>query len=693
MMEENEVQEFSREPDVDELKADFDRCRLSLGFWRDRAEEARDVRRNEWAGKGRYGRKEGDDAFPWAGASDLEPNLVNPLIDGDVALLKSSLKKGNLVAAPVESGDIKTAKLVTEFMQWRLGTMDEMPREAGVAANHLLETGTAFLGIYWKREVTRVYESISLEEIAAQAPEVAAAIADVDMAEGVVEMARAAFPNLRKSRVKKMISELRRDGVTEIPSERVVSNRPAVRAYELGRDLILDGNVLDLQTARAIYCVHWYTPESLKEKVLLDDWDEDFVDDAIEVTTGKSEVGMSLIGEYSYGDGSSVPRDYEGLVRLVTCYRKDIDEDGVPICSTTIFSEGVEGYAKHGPTMYDPGKYPFVAITREHLSRRLLDSRGYPELLRSYQLAVKTEMDSRRDRASLSTVPPVEYLVGRRPEKLGPGTQVPVRRRGEVGYMEIPKFSQASTQVEMELRALANRVTGRPTSELDAVEANTLRQSLVDNWLFGWKEVLRMVWSLQRQYGGPEVWFRVTGNEEGAEIVMDDTADLYDFDITWDTMNADSEKVLKKLETVGQILAQYDRSGQARYDEYLKVFLEAVDPNLASKLIAPAQEATNQEIAETSADLAKIFSGQVVNAPQNANTQLRLQIMQQYLQGTQEIPGSDIQARVEEDEQFAARLQNYASQLEFQEQQQRNALTGALGAPPGNVPATSEPAL
>jgi len=689
MMEENEVQEFSREPDVDELKSDFNRCRLSLGYWRDRAEEARDVRRNEWAGKGRYGRKEGDDAFPWAGASDLEPNLVNPLIDGDVALLKSSLKKGNLVAAPVESGDIKTAKLVTEFMQWRLGTMDEMPREAGVAANHLLETGTAFLGIYWKRDVTRVYEPITLEEIAGQAPEVAAAIEDPDMTDAVIDMVRQAFPALSKSRVRKMVKELRGDGVTEMPTEKVTSNRPAIRAYELGRDLILDGNVLDLQTARAVYCVHWYTPETLKEKVLLDDWDSDFVDDAIEVTTGKSEVGMSLIGEYSYGDGSEVPRDYEGLVRLVTCYRKDIDEDGVPICSTTIFSEGVEGYAKHGPTMYDPGKYPFVAITREHLSRRLLDSRGYPELLRSYQLAVKTELDSRRDRASLSTVPPVEYLVGRRPEKLGPGTQVPVRRRGEVGYMEIPRYSPASTEVEMELRALANKVTGRPTSELDAVEANTLRQSLVDNWLFAWKEVLRMVWSLQRQYGGPEVWFRVTGNEEGAQIIMDETADLYDFDISWDAANADSDKVLKKLETVGQVLAQYDRSGQARYDEYLRVFLEAVDPNLASKLIAPAQEATNKEVEETSADLAKIFSGQVVNAPPNANVQLRLQIMQQYLQGTEEIPAQDVQARIEQDEQFAARLQNYASQLEFQQTQQRNALTGALGAPPGNVPATS----
>ena len=103
--EENEVQEYEREPDVDELKSDFDRCRISLSYWKDKAEEARDVRRNEWTGKGRYGRKEGPGAFPWEGASDLEPNLVNPLIDGDVALLKSGLSKGNLVAAAVASWD------------------------------------------------------------------------------------------------------------------------------------------------------------------------------------------------------------------------------------------------------------------------------------------------------------------------------------------------------------------------------------------------------------------------------------------------------------------------------------------------------------------------------------------------------------------------------------------------------------
>ena len=685
---EKDLQEFDRDsPDVDFLKSDLERCRNNLSYWQSKAEEARESRRNEWPGKGRNGQKEGQGAFPWQGASDLEPNLINPLIDGDVALLTSSLNKGNLLASPVESGDIPTAKTVTDFMRWRLDSMSELPREAGVAANLLLEQGIAFLGIYWKREVKRIYQPITMGEIEQQAPEVAAAILDPDMKETVSEMLQGVFPKLRKKRITRMVNELRKDGVTEIPSEKVTANRPSVKAYELGRDLIVDSNVLDLQAARAVYCVHYLTPEQAKEMVLTGNWDSEFVEDCIENSQGDFPAQTpEVFNTYVTGGYGSFDQ-YEGLIRLITCYRKEIDEDGVPICTTTIFSETVEGFAKYSTEMYGDG-YPFVAITREHLSRRLFDSRGYPELLRSYQLAVKTEMDARRDRASMSTVPPMEVLAGRKPEQVGPGSVIPVRRRGEVGFMEIPRYSPASTEVEMQLRQLADKVTGRATSEADAVEANVMRQSLVNNWLHGWTQVLRQFWAMERQYGNPEQWFRVTGSEQGVQLLMDQTADEYDFQISWNANNADEAAVVKKLETVGQVLSQYDRQGQARYDAFLQTFLEAIDPGLASKLIAPAEEATNKEVMETSEDIAKIFSGQVVNAPESANVQLRLQMLQQYLQGTEEIPASDIQERMQTDEQFAARLQNYASQLEFQQTQQRNALTGQLGAPPGNVPAT-----
>ena len=83
----------------------------------------------------------------------------------------------------------------------------------------------------------------------------------------------------------------------------------------------------------------------------------------------------------------------------------------------------------------DAGAYPFVALARESLTRRLLDSRGIPELLKDFQIATKSELDQRQDAASLATCPPLEYVIGRKPEAIGAGSQIPVRRRGEVGYL------------------------------------------------------------------------------------------------------------------------------------------------------------------------------------------------------------------------------------------------------------------
>ena len=45
---------------------------------------------------------------------------------------------------------------------------------------------------------------------------------------------------------------------------------------------------------------------------------------------------------------------------------------------------------------------------------------------------------------------------------------------------------------------------------------------------------------------------------------------------------------------------------------------------------------------------------------------------------------------MQEDEKFAQRIQTYVQQLEFQQQQQRNAMTGQLGAAPGNVPGSAQ---
>lgn len=137
-------------------------------------------------------------------------------------------------------------------------------------------------------------------------------------------------------------------------------------------------------------------------------------------------------------------------------------------------------------------------------------------------------------------------------------------------------------------------------------------------------------------------------------------------------------------------MAQYDRQGTARYDVFLRTFLDAIEPNLAGQLIMPQQEAATKEILETSNDIAKIASGQVVNVPRNGvNAQLRLQVLQQYLQGTETIPAEDVQQRLQQDQSFRARLETYQKQLQFQMTQQQNAQIGMMGTAPGNVPGST----
>ena len=687
-MVENEEQEYkwSEKPDVDDLKGDLDRCRNNLNYFADDADEARDLRFSVWAGKNKRNRKEGKDAFPWQGASDMSIGLIDQNVTEDIAILKRAVVTGNMKAVATESNDIRVSQLVGKYMRWTLSTMQEFQRETTILANNMLMYGVGVLGVYWKRKADRYYEQITIDEIAEANPDLAEAIMAGD--ESAKEMMQEGFPGMKKRKTNKMVKELMTQGVTDIPAERLVENRPCIRAYEVGREIIFDSNVLnDIQNARSVYCIHHHTPEDLKEKVLLEGYDDKFVEDVIK-SANKGSSSTQYPEHHHYVNQSHVDHT-EGMIRLVTCYRRVLDDDGVPLITQTIFSEDSDLYAKHEVNKYGKGVYPFTAFARETINHRLLDSRGIAEILRPYEQGIKVEQDMRIDRASLSTIPPIQHLVGRKPQRVGPGSIIPVRRPGEVSFMDIPKYSPASMEVEQSLRNIARQIMGRPTSEEDKIEANLVRQDRIATWLDNWRPVLKQIWHLQKTYGGQESWVRALGNEQDLQVAFDDVSELFDFTLTFDANSLDQASSIERLKTLGDIFGQFDREGVARYDEFLKLFAEHIDPTLADRLIMPKEEASEKEAEETSADIAKIASGQVVNAPQNANVQMRMQILNNYMQGTEEIPATDVQQRLQSDEGFKARIENYMKMLEHQEQQRRNGLTGRMGAPPGNAPPTS----
>ena len=63
---ENETYEYEAKPDIDFLKHDYERCRNNLSHYIDLAEDAREIRRNVWAGKTKSSRKESEDSFPFS---------------------------------------------------------------------------------------------------------------------------------------------------------------------------------------------------------------------------------------------------------------------------------------------------------------------------------------------------------------------------------------------------------------------------------------------------------------------------------------------------------------------------------------------------------------------------------------------------------------------------------------------------
>ena len=99
---------------------------------------------------------------------------------------------------------------------------------------------------------------------------------------------------------------------------------------------------------------------------------------------------------------------------------------------------------------------------------------------------------------------------------------------------------------------------------------------------------------------------------------------------------------------------------------------------LADAVLQPAQESQQQITRQVTDDLSKIYAGIEVGARPNG-AQVAMQVIQQYVQQP------DVSQRLQSDEAFAARLQKYSQQYQFQMQQAQNAQIGRIGTAPAQM--------
>jgi hypothetical protein len=660
-------------PNVMALADAYDKCLIDLEEYFEACLRSYDDRRNLWEGKSDDLRKQGANAFPWQGASDIEVNVVGERIDAFVAILDQALQRSHIKAFPTSMASMPRASMVSGFLKWmRSSYIPNFRQQMELGANYLLEKGLMVSYVGWKREKRTYLQQVSIEEIAQVSPDLAELIVSGADDEMVFGMLQTAFPDLSSKRAKKAIMDLRKKGLAEVSVPRTSVDCPVVYSCAPDGEVLFPSYVTDPQRAPYVFWRTFLTSQELEKKVTSEGWDADWVENAIERLRGKDS--MYLDGEKLKTIDRLPITDDNDLVMVVYGYQRLIDEeDGSEGIYCTVFHPTTEGFAKH-ELLNGYDDYPFVVTRLSNDQKRMYETQTFSDILRGAQMQIKTERDSRIDRASLATLPPLLHPAGRPPSDWGPGVRVPYRRLGEIQWGPPPPADNGSIEVEVSMTAQADRAVGLDmTNPISA----SRQQFVVSKFLDHVRDVLNMAWKLYQRMGPDEVFFQVTGNPNPQVMTKGSADENFSIVVNFDSQSNDPETAETQLKNMVS-LVQLDRNGIMDVNKLLEFTASSINPIFADYVLQPAEEAQQKVQKNVTDDLAKIFAGIEVPAQPNG-AQMAMQMIQAYVQQP------DIMQRAQQDEAFGARLQKYMEQYQFQLQQMQNAEIGRIGTAPAQM--------
>lgn len=675
----------SDEVSIPDLQEAYSRTVNDLGDFLTRCQRNRSDRRNEWAGKTWDLRKGGEDAFPWKGASDQEVHVIGERLDTFVALAMSALSRSHIRALAVKMESMARASTVTAFMKWMASTyIKHFHTQHELACNHGFEKDLMISYVGWETKERTFKVEMNLEEIRAINPDFALMVESESDDEGLADMLLQSFPKLSVSRARKAIRQLRAKGSAELYVSRAspMDSRPVVKACAPDYDVFYPPYCHDPQESPYVFWRQTYTPQQIEGFVQTQGWDRKWAKEMIANYRG---VGVDNIayestylnaGASEYNGTSESNRD---LILVVHAYQKLIDpEDGSEGIYCTDFNPYYTGDSADAPAMAKRellsgvDQYPFVVTRMNAGSESIYDVQAMPEKLRGAQFAVKVERDSRADRNSLATLPPREGPPGREPSDWGPGRYVPVRRRGEIGYIEAPQYNAGSVEMEQTIIKMADGICG-----LDPENPITpfRQQFYVNKTLAHARDVLRMAYKNFQRYGPDEVFFTVTGVPDPITMENIET-DEFDVNITFDTLSTDPETMKARAEQMASLMS-FDKTGRLDNGKFMEFLAYSIDPAFADYILLPQEENSAKLQKQITDDFAKLYSGVEIGPPPNG-AQVVLQMGQLWMQQP------DVAQRMQSDKAFAERAKTYFGQAEFQIQQAQNAQIGRIGTAPAD---------
>ena len=710
-------------PDLPRLYEQFRSCAPLEHGW-DALRNNDDTRYCRWSPQWSDGRKrstETEAAWPFEGASDARVNLADSIITELAGVLTTAFWQAVTQAVSARAGWQERASRFAALLQWMTKTKQrqQMTTEVELSAQYLLTYGVSVLNVGWAREVSLVPRTFKLEELAQlaqQAPPgsplalLPSLILDPTMEDAAVETVRAAGTalvqqlfaadvadvgeelaawELSAAKARALVRALRADGEAEIPLPMVSKNQPFIAALKPFEDVFWPGSTCDVQRAAVIFRKEYLTKAELAGRVLACGWDARWVEEVSEKCQGYFSAYTDNVAGLLTGDGDAAftyeqdaqSQDYE----VIHAYYPQVDADGVRTISYTVFHPKLIAdksqsplYAQHGPLGYAHLGLPFVAGRYENRERRLMSSRGVPQLVATRQRALKVQLDALTDLTSLAVFPPLlvpDNGMGTR-FKFGPGQTNYAAPNRAPAFMQIPS-SGATVAFELwdRISHSVNNDFGLLSADVPPARTQARLQMVINQFLQMWSLAFEQQFHLMCQYLADAEYMAVTGDTQplpkGREIAQEHACWL-----AFDARNLDAEHVAAQFQAISQALIPLDTANVIDRSKYIALQLRSINPSIADEVVQPAQSGQAQVFEKVQRNFLLMFAGNPPELGEDANptAPMELQMAQQIMQQNKKY-----QQALGTDPDFAEKVKQYVENLQFGVQQQENRQIGRVG--------------
>jgi hypothetical protein len=425
-------------------------------------------------------------------------------------------------------------------------------------------------------------------------------------------------------------------------------------------------------------------PRSLVEdRARIEQWDPRFArfvydSHGASVIYSASRDTVSRFGDRLYVD------EMENNCEAFYGFYRGTDQNGNRQTQVCIFHPSTDLVGRQMALPYAHGKYPFILCRRENRARSVLDSRGVADIADTAQAEIKTQRDSRNDRTSISTIPPLLVPLGRGKQqyKLGPAAQLGIMRPGELGWLAPPPMDGSSFDTENATRRDTANYFGKNVDGVDPNKVLRKQQRLIDAWLGEQREVMVQIFQLCQQFLPPDQWQAISGDPTlqmpaNRDFIQNNMRLILEFD----ARDLNMEFLQQKLNLINTVLVGTDAAGVVDRAGLTQYAARAIDPALGTRLIRPQGQVTQAEIADEQSALSQIVSGvepPIYSSGQNAS--LRLQVIQNTMANN-----ADYMNFIRQNPLALQRLQNRIKGFQFQIAQAQNAITGRIGTQPSSV--------